>query len=359
MAKYHINKNGEPAVCRAKEGNCPLKTSDGEPTPHFNNMREAIEHAEQAFKREYSEKQSMKTRALEQEIFLKKMKEGKRPNLMEIETHKRYAEDIVRELVNKGHETINKHAKMVGGYPIFSEERQKLHDQIIEDFMDKAEKIPSEGKVIISGGLGGAGKTTVLSKYAEIELNDYITVNPDDLKEVFAEKGMIPRVKGLTPMDANPLVHEEASYLSKIILKKLQNRKKNVVLDITMSNYASVEKKVVEFKESGYEEIEAVFVDIQPDTSAIRADMRYQIGLEEYSKGNGYGGRLLPKHITNNQRTTNPQYNSVNAEVLVQANENQLFTKEPIIFDNDVNGREPIQVDYDDFTGNYESLIEY
>jgi hypothetical protein len=37
MAKYHINKNGKPAICRAKEGNCPLGNSDS----HFASKEDA------------------------------------------------------------------------------------------------------------------------------------------------------------------------------------------------------------------------------------------------------------------------------------------------------------------------------
>lgn len=38
MVKFHINKNGKPAICRAKEGNCPLGGSD----THFPSKEDAI-----------------------------------------------------------------------------------------------------------------------------------------------------------------------------------------------------------------------------------------------------------------------------------------------------------------------------
>lgn len=40
MGKFHINKNGVPAPCRAKSGNCPL----GGDETHFNNQEEAQEY---------------------------------------------------------------------------------------------------------------------------------------------------------------------------------------------------------------------------------------------------------------------------------------------------------------------------
>jgi len=44
MARYHINKDGNPGVCKAKPGNCPL----GEDTPHaeFGSIDEAKAFAE-------------------------------------------------------------------------------------------------------------------------------------------------------------------------------------------------------------------------------------------------------------------------------------------------------------------------
>lgn len=41
MAKYHINSQGVPAICRAKEGNCPF----GGDEQHFSNVNEAQEFA--------------------------------------------------------------------------------------------------------------------------------------------------------------------------------------------------------------------------------------------------------------------------------------------------------------------------
>lgn len=50
MSKYHINKHGVPAVCRAKNGNCPL----GGDESHFNTQEEAQEHADKINEQEHS-----------------------------------------------------------------------------------------------------------------------------------------------------------------------------------------------------------------------------------------------------------------------------------------------------------------
>ena len=37
-------------------------------------------------------------------------------------------------------------------------------------------------------------------------------INPDDIKEELAQRGMVPEIDGLSPMEATDLVHEESSY---------------------------------------------------------------------------------------------------------------------------------------------------
>lgn len=50
MAKFHINKHGVPAPCRATKGNCPL----GGDESHFNSKEEAQEYADKQNEKEFS-----------------------------------------------------------------------------------------------------------------------------------------------------------------------------------------------------------------------------------------------------------------------------------------------------------------
>lgn len=49
MTKYHINKHGVPAICRAQEGNCPI----GSANQHFSTREEAREHADAEAEKEH------------------------------------------------------------------------------------------------------------------------------------------------------------------------------------------------------------------------------------------------------------------------------------------------------------------
>jgi len=49
MAKLHINKKGVPALCRAKDGNCPF----GGGEKHFDNKEEAQKFIDKKMKKEH------------------------------------------------------------------------------------------------------------------------------------------------------------------------------------------------------------------------------------------------------------------------------------------------------------------
>lgn len=53
MGKFHINKNGVPAPCRAKEGNCPLGGASGSES-HFKTREEAQSFADKSNELEHS-----------------------------------------------------------------------------------------------------------------------------------------------------------------------------------------------------------------------------------------------------------------------------------------------------------------
>ena len=105
---------------------------------------------------------------------------------------------------------------------------------------------------IIAGGLSGAGKSTVLEKYAGIDRSQYLTVNPDKIKEEMAERGMVPMVEGLSPMEASDLVHEESSYIARQLALLAQADGKNIIWDITMSSQAKTEHRIDELRAAGY-----------------------------------------------------------------------------------------------------------
>ena len=187
------------------------------------------------------------------------------------------------------------------GREIWTEGRELLHDSIIQDLYSEAAEVPCEHRAIIAGGLGGAGKTTILTEYAGIDLSQYLVINPDNIKEEMARRGMIPEVGRLSPMEASDLAHEESSYVAQQLALRAQGDGKNLIWDITMSTEESTAKRIQNLREDSYSDIEGIFVDIPTETSVERTEARHRKGHNEWLSGHGLGGRYVPHEVIRGQ----------------------------------------------------------
>ncbi len=180
---------------------------------------------------------------------------------------------------------------------IWSPDRVAMHISIVTDRLAGAASVPRDGKAIIAGGLPGSGKTTVLRDQAGIDLSQYLTINPDEIKEEMARRGMIPELDGLSPMEASDLVHEEASAIAKQLARRALAEGVNVIWDVTMSSLESTEERISALRAAGYRRVEGVFVDIPIEVSVRRAEARHRADHEDYRAGIGLGGRYVPPEV--------------------------------------------------------------
>jgi predicted kinase len=199
---------------------------------------------------------------------------------------------------------------------VWSDQRDAMHDSIIDDLYASASDVPCERKAIIAGGLPGAGKSTVLEHYAGIDRSQYLTINPDDVKEEMARRDMIPPVSELSPMEASDLVHEESSHIAKRLAHRAHADGKNVIWDITMSSQVSTENRVTALRTQGYTRIEGVFIDVAVDVSVGRAENRHREGEDSYRAGEGYGGRFVPAELI--RAKADPDWGSCNRKTFEQ-----------------------------------------
>ncbi len=183
----------------------------------------------------------------------------------------------------------------------WADDRDALHDALVADLYAAADAVPCEGSAIFAGGLGGAGKTTVLTGYHGIDLARYLTINPDAIKGEMAHRGLIPDVSGLSPMEASDLAHEESSHIAKRLAHRAQADRKNVIWDITMSTGVSTADRIDSLRQAGYTRIEGVFVDIPVEVSVRRADARHREGHDDFRAGDGFGGRYVPPEVIRSQ----------------------------------------------------------
>src|SRR5580658_1944095 len=98
--------------------------------------------------------------------------------------------DKVVEFLKEAHKATSERSTINPDQNIWSDSRLELQDEIIKDAYEAAAEVPCERKAIIAGGLGGAGKTTVLEQLAGVDRSQYLTINPDDYKEELARRDM-------------------------------------------------------------------------------------------------------------------------------------------------------------------------
>jgi len=178
-------------------------------------------------------------------------------------------------------------------HEIWSDEREARHDALIDRLYARAASVPWEQRAVVAGGLPGAGKTTVLTGHAGLDLSRYLVINPDIIKEEMARGRLLPQVRGLTPMESSMLAHEEASHIAKRLAHRAQGEGKNIVFDMTMSRTGTCTDRIAALRAHGYGQIEAVFVDIPIEVSLARADARHRQGHDDFRAGVGLGGRFV------------------------------------------------------------------
>jgi predicted kinase len=215
-------------------------------------------------------------------------------------------------------------------------ERDRVQGDLVAGLYKGSSEVPCDRVAIIAGGLGGAGKSTVLGKHAGIDLSQYLTINPDEVKEEMGKQGLIPEVEGLSPMEASHLVHEESSAVAKQLARKAVSDGKNVIWDITMSKLDTTRQRIDDLRAAGYSVI-GIFVDIPVDTSIRRADYRHRVGHEDYRAGVGLGGRYVPAEVIRGQ--ADDEWGSKNRKTFEAVRHH---FDEWSRYDNSVDGRAPV-----------------
>ena len=362
---WHVAGDGEPGKCHAaSEASCPFRK-----TGHYDSLSKATDASERIAealdhpplrKTAHGSENSLMARGNHQRNVLNAaIKNQTSINGMDLANRKGYVEKVIAKLDKNKQDTQSRYTTVKNGVMSYDPEREEMHREIVESFINDAVKrgVPAEGRALFSGGLGGAGKSYVL-KRGGYHPDGYLTINNDDIKEALAKRGAVPKVLGLTPMEASSLVHEEASDIMKTLMRTAKELKLNVIIDGTLGSTGSAERKIRELRAAGYTSVKAVFVDIDPDTSKKRAQIRYKDGMDRYTMGkNGLGGRWLPLRIIDDNRSEDSRFSSRNAENLVRLYSSGLFDGKPDVWDNNVDGRQPERVDYDDFSGDVSDLV--
>jgi predicted ABC-type ATPase len=252
-----------------------------------------------------------------------------------------HVSDVVKGLGDAGAEHLanaDQHT-VDGNREHWTAERNKIHAAIVAEVYALAADVPCERHAIIAGGLAGAGKTTVLEKYAGIDLSRYVMINPDNLKEKLAERGLTKEIPGLSPMETTTLAHEESSDIARRLALLAMADGKNIIWDITLSSEKS-SRRVDELRAAGYRHIEGIFVDIPIETSIARSEARHRDGHDRYLAGDGLGGRYVPPEVIKMQ--WDEDFGTKNRRIF-ETIKGRLDNW--MIYDNSLDGRPPVLVD--------------
>lgn len=376
--KYHLTDNG-PAKCTARKQPCPLNTEHGskqeiEQLYEKNNAVHALQSTtkknstapckESTTDNDYTygnynaytaqvmaelnssiadflrdNHPELVKEGKYQEKLLERAKKNRKPLTdKQIESRLEYIEEVTSVLNSNGYNTA-KFFNVAKTRPGKLGRKRLLSAQgeVFSEWDKKKENTPKENKALFSGGMGGAGKGTVLR--ALNAQDNYVVINTDDVKEFMAENGMSPRVPGLTSMESSTLIHEEASMYSALIAERFMQESVNLNYDTTLGSAKSARNKINKLHDHGYT-VDAVFVDITMDNSKNRGDSRYKIGINDYIQGkNSIGGRPVPNSV--NKKAQYSQHSSRNAENLVELHKERMFA-DIKIFDN--NGSKPERI---------------
>lgn len=155
------------------------------------------------------------------------------------------------------------------GSPIFTPERQALHQQIVDELLAGVQ--PSDNPTFyMLGGGPAAGKSTML-KDDRVDVpgeGEAVTIDSD------AIKGKLPEYQQMIAdddPDAANFAHEESSYLAKLVMATAFDQNLPTMLDGTGDSSAkSVQKKIDAARAAGYR-VQGMYATVPTEVAMARA----------------------------------------------------------------------------------------
>jgi hypothetical protein len=177
--------------------------------------------------------------------------------------------------------SIGNSARVAAGLPLldtfdrynhggrWTEERQRLHKQIIAEFF-KGKTPVSNPQSFLFGGGGGSGKSTLKEELFRLgKLPENIVQADGD-----AIKFMLPEMKeaiAKKDLSGAALVHEESAWLSKEVAKKAAAGDYNLLMDGIGDNGLENLKAKVDLVDGDDHPLKAIYVTVDTKTAVQRA----------------------------------------------------------------------------------------
>lgn len=184
--------------------------------------------------------------------------------------------------------------------------REKQQQAVIDHFLNQP-GVKKDRKILVLGGLPGAGKTTTINSAAGqqalgIDLGDYVTVNADEVKAEMVKRGMVPDYPGLTADESATLYHAESFEIAHSLMRQAAKRNLNFAYDTSLKSSSQVGFATSAGSRTAPPpwETTILFVDVPLPVAKQRARDRYLAGgrympLALIDGMRAYGGGRGPK----------------------------------------------------------------
>ena len=197
----------------------------------------------------------------------------------ELEQHMHDVSNRINTGLSLQMDTLHTYDMVNGIEGLYTDEREKQQMKIINDVLDQP-GVEYDNQLLIMAGLPGAGKSTFLNQSAlllGIDVDKYVTVNPDDIRDRMIKAGMVPDYSSLklTTPEASSLFHEEASYLAGLAAVEASNRGMNILVDTTLKSQTQFDRYTNQISPRGTYATTVILVDTDKQTSIERALGRY------------------------------------------------------------------------------------
>lgn len=205
-------------------------------------------------------------------------------------SHARYAEDAITRALEAGNAT-SRTETYDGNGQVWKPDRAAMHRDIVHQLLEADQRVPSGRRAVIVGGIASGHRDHVAGKAAPD--SDYVHVSAHRVKEEMARRGMVPSVAGLSPMEASPLVHDEASHVAGLLSREAVRRGKNVAIHTALADAGTAGAHVAALREAGHN-VHVAFAHVHPGKAADHAASRHQSGHESFRRQQSSGARYLP-----------------------------------------------------------------
>lgn len=245
------------------------------------------------------------------------------------EEHQQYVDDVLARALDSGLSSGRFLRDSDGNW---SDEAWEYFLDVVDTEVAKVEAaevpVPKERRAVMLGGLPGAGKTTaeridVLRPAGLGDSSQWVVVNSDDFKALMVERGDVPNIDGLAPMEEAALIHAQSSEMAHMFGRVMMARGYNVIMDTTMGgmprpgDVSAPEQDVRALKAHGYS-IDSIFVDVTVPVAMKRQKSRQLGGLNMLRRGvSTAGGRTVPGEASKGSLTGKNSQNADNFDKMV------------------------------------------